>query len=154
MMNKQLKRNIKLLDAHIGRITQELEGMKENNRYEVKVRKIEDLTTLRTAIVDKEGGSAVSKDVINEVDRQILELAKELYSIELDETYLSKMRQLNELTTVRTQLVEGIVKAQYSPTIVEGLLKLSAMLVVLKYEEKDVITSKAFDMVKTMFRGK
>lgn len=154
MMNKQLKLNIKQLDAQIGKLAKELESMKENNQYEVKVRKIEDLTKLRTALVDKDGQSAVSKDVVDEVDRQILELAKELVNIELDETYLSKTRQLDNMTKIRGQLIEGMVKNQHSPAIIHGLIQISAMFVLLKYEEKDVIVSKSYDIVKSMFRGR
>lgn len=154
MMNRQLKHNIKLLDAHIGRLTRELEGMKENNDYEVKVRKIEDLTKLRNSLVGKDGETVVSKDVIIEVDRQILELARELVDIELDQTYLSKMRQLDDLTKVRNQLMDSKVKGSNSPAIISGLISISSILIILKYEEKDVITSKAVNIAMSMFRGK
>ena len=154
-MNKQMKLNIKQLDAQIGRLTKELEGMKDDNRYEIKVRKIEDLTTLRTAIVSKDGEqSGVSKEVVEEVDRQILELAKELVDLELNNEYLSKMKQLDDLTKIRTQLNESMIKGSSKDIIIQGAISVTAMVIMLKYEEKDVITSKAINMVIGMFRGK
>lgn len=152
MMNKQLKRNINALDVQIGRLAEELEGMKENNRYEIKVRKIEDLTTLRNAL--KDGDTQVSKDVITEIDGQILELAKELVDIELDNAYLSKMNHLDDLTKIRNQLMENVGKNSIIPAVTQGVIGISALVIMLKYEEKDVITSKAVSMVMGMFRGK
>jgi DNA repair exonuclease SbcCD ATPase subunit len=156
MLNKQLKLNIRQLDAQIGEIAEELNGMKENNDYESKVRKIEDLTNLRKALTNDKGGeTTISKNVIVEIDNQILNLAKKLTDLELDQEYLSKMRQLDNLTKIRGQLMDSMVKNSSIPTIVSGLISISSILIILKYEEKDLITSKAFNIAMSLFsRGR
>lgn len=156
MLNKQLKLNIKQLDEQIGKITEELNGMKENNDYESKVRKIEDLTNLRKALTgNKEGETVISKDVIVEIDNQILDLAKKLTDLELDQEYLAKMRQLDNLTKIRGQLIESMGNNSSIPTIVSGLISISSILIILKYEEKDLITSKAFNIAMNLIgRGR
>lgn len=153
MLNKQWRSNIRELDRQIGNVTAELNGMKENNDYETKVRKIEDLTKLRKTLTSDDE-TEVSREVIIEIDNQILKLAKELTNLELDQKYLSKMRQLDNLTKVRTQLMDSKAKGSSNssvPTIISGLISISSILVILKYEERDVITSKAVNIAMSLF---
>lgn len=70
------------------------------------------------------------------------------------------MKQIKELTELRTRLAESKVserlfdKVKLSPDVlVSGAISVASILIILKYEEKDVITSKAFGLATKLFRG-
>jgi predicted RNase H-like nuclease (RuvC/YqgF family) len=152
MFNRQLRKNIKSLDAQIGELSRELEGLKKDTKYDVKMRTLSDLVELRSKLVRKDGDE--KSDVVIELDRQIEELARMIEYLESDEVYTAKLHKLDELTKVRCQLSESKTKESNIPVILSGVVSISSILIVLKHEEANVITSKAFGMIPKMFRGK
>jgi predicted RNase H-like nuclease (RuvC/YqgF family) len=153
MFNKQLRHNIKSLDTQIGELSKELEGLKKDTKYDTKIRLLGDLIEFRSKLVGKNEKETKS-DVIVELDRQIEELTKFIENLESDEVYSAKMEKLEELTSVRCQLAEAKVKESNAPAIISGVVGISAILLVLNYEKKDIITSKAMSIATKMFGGR
>lgn len=157
-MSKQLRRNIKALDVEIGELSKEINGLKQDTKYDVKMRTLSDLVKLRTDLVTRNEKFEISEDVIVELDKQIEELTKMISHLESDENYLSKVKKLEDLTKVRCQLSEAKTNesnmATYVPAVIGVVGGISAVLLVLNYEHKDeIITSKAFGIATKMFRG-
>lgn len=91
---------------------------------------------------------------IKDLDLKISKLTNELEELEGDENnYDSKMNKLEKLIELRCKLSESKVNNSVKPLIVSGLFGLTSVVVVLKYEQTEVITSKAFNMATSMFRG-
>jgi predicted RNase H-like nuclease (RuvC/YqgF family) len=153
MFNKQLRNNIKALDAEIGLLSKELEGLKKDTKYDVKIRTLGDLVEFRCKLAEKQKEGEPKSDVIVELDRQIEELAKLIGNLESDEVYSAKIHKLEELTKVRCQLAEAKSKESKAPVIISGMFGLSAIGLVLYYEKTEIITSKAFSIATKMFRG-
>jgi hypothetical protein len=152
MFNKQLKHNIKALDAQIGKLGKEIEELQNDNKYEVKMRTLSDLTDLRSKLTkDKDSDKS---DVVIEIDKQIEELASLIAKVEFDDTYSTKMKQLEELTKVRCLLAESKLKGSYTSEIITGVASISAILLILKYEQTDILTSKSINIAMKLFRGK
>lgn len=151
MFNKQLKQNIKQLDLQIGKLSEELDELKKDGRYEVKIKTLEDLTELRTKLA-KSHEDKVS-DAVLELDKQIEELTMLISKFEIDSEYITKQQRLEELTKIRVQLSECKVKESHAPAVISGVIGVSAMLLVLNYEKTDIVTSKAFGMATKLFRG-
>jgi hypothetical protein len=155
MFNKQLRKNIGLLDAEIGELSTELKGLKKDTKYDTKVRMLSDLVDFRTKLAEKEDkdkGKSKS-DVIVELDRQIEELTRMLEHLASDEVYEAKVKKLEDLTKIRCLLAEAKVKESNAPAIIGLVGSISAILLVLKHEKADIITSKAFSIATKMFRG-
>ena len=151
MFNKQLRQNIGFLDAQIGELTKELEGLKKDTKYDVIIRTLSDLTDLRVKLVkDKDNEKS---DTIVEIDKQIEELTRMVIHLESDEVYTAKVNKLEELVKLRCLLSEAKVKESNVPAIISGVVGISAILLVLKHEQAEIITSKAFSMATKMFRG-
>jgi|SRR5437763_6923994 predicted RNase H-like nuclease (RuvC/YqgF family) len=155
MFNKQLRHNIKALDAQIGELSNELEGLKKDTKYDVKIRTLGDLIDFRSKLVKNKEDE--KSDIIVELDKQIEELTKMIIHLESDEDYTSKIKKLEELTVIRCQLSEAKVKESNAPAVISGTLTgvigLTAILMVIKHEKTDIITSKAFSIATRMFRG-
>jgi hypothetical protein len=92
-------------------------------------------------------------EVVIELDKQIEELTKMISHLASDEVYTAKMNKLEELTKIRSLLSEAKVKESNVPAVISGVIGLSAILLVLKHEEANIITSKAFSIATKMFRG-
>jgi predicted RNase H-like nuclease (RuvC/YqgF family) len=151
MFNKQLKKNIKSLDVQIGQLSVELEGLKKDTKYDIKMRTLSDLADLRNKLVKNKEDE--KRDVVIELDRQIEELTALISKVESDEIYLAKVKKLEDLTKVRCQLSEVKVKESNVPAIISLVGSVGAIVLVLKHEKVDIITSKAFSMATKMFRG-
>lgn len=151
MFNKQLRKNIKALDVQIGVLSTELAGLKKDTKYDVKVRTLGDLVEFRSKLVKNKEDE--KSDVVIELDKQIEELTKMISHLASDEVYTAKMNKLDELTKIRTMLSEAKVKESNAPAVISGVIGLSAILLVLKHEEANIITSKAFSIATKMFRG-
>ena len=151
MFNKQLRNNIKTLDAQIGELSKELEGLRKDTKYDAKIRVLSDLTDLRVKLV-KNADDAKS-DIVIELDSQIEELAMMVRHLESDEIYNEKVKKLEDLTNIRCQLAEVKIKESHAPAIVSLIGGVGTILLVLKHEKADVITSKAFSIATKMFRG-
>lgn len=91
---------------------------------------------------------------IKDLDLKIGKLTKELDLMgEDDEKYEVTMMKIDSLTDLRCKLHESRVEGSIKPIVLSGLLGVIPLILVLKYEEKEVITSKAFNMLPSMFKG-
>lgn len=89
---------------------------------------------------------------IEALDLEIGVLTTELIDAEGDK-YITIMEKIDKLTTFRCKLVESKVSESYSKEIVGGIISIAGMVLVLKHEKAEVITSKAWTMATQMFRG-
>lgn len=151
MFNRQLKQNIKALDAEIGKISKEIEGLKRDTKYEVKMRTLTDLAELRCKLAKGQNEKNLSGIVI-ELDRQIEELAMIIAKTEVDEVYTAKLKKLEDLSKIRAELSECKVKESNAPAVISGVVGISAVLLVLNYEKTDIVTSKAFGIATKLFK--
>lgn len=149
---KQLNVNIEQLDLQISKLSEELNTLKRDSKYEATMDKLKNLTELR-AMLAKSLKETEKSDAIVEMDKQIEELTVMLANMCRNEEYSDKLAKLEELTKVRCQLAESKVKASVKPIVISGTLSIASMVLVLKHEKTEVITSKAYDMVKGMFKG-
>lgn len=152
MFNRQLKNNIKMLDVQIGELNEELNGLKRDTKYDVKMRTLEDLMELRCKL-SKSLKDGETSDVLIELDRQIEELTMIISKLHSDIEYTEKVKRLEELTKVRCQLSEVKSKESIAPLLISGGVSIGATLLVLKHEKTEIITSKAYNIVTKMFRG-
>lgn len=95
---------------------------------------------------------------IEDLDTKISKLSEELETLELDqedyqERYEMITQKMETLTDLRCKLAESQVNGSIKPIVASSLLGIASLVIVLKYEEKDVITSKAISMLPGMFRG-
>lgn len=90
---------------------------------------------------------------IQELDSQIGKLTQELAVEVNDEKFELTTQKLKDLIELRTELYESKVKNSVKPLVVSGLFGLTSVVIVLKYEEANVITSKAWSTAIGMFRG-
>lgn len=152
MFNKQLRDNIELLDVQIGELSKELEGLKRDTKYDVKIRTLGDLTDLRCKLI-KGLEDKPKSEIVIELDKKIEELTAIIINVESDEEYLAKVNKLESLTKIRCQLSETKVKESNAPAIISGIVGISAILLVLNYEKTEIVTSKALSIATKMFRG-
>ncbi len=156
MFKKQLTVNIEDLDRQIGKLSMELEDMEKDSKYEVTMDKLKILTDLRNSLMkdSKETKEVEKSNAVIEMDKQIEELTRVVEQLRRDDAYSEKLAKLEALTKIRCQLEESKAKNSIKPLVVSGLLGVTSMLIVLKYEKDNVIiTSKAFNMVTSMFKG-
>lgn len=97
------------------------------------------------------------KKAIHELDLQILCLEEKLSTFYLDydnqDDYDKTVAKLKELIELRNKLSETKVNESITPQVVSGLIGIASIILVLKFEKTEVITSKAFGMAGKMFRG-
>lgn len=91
---------------------------------------------------------------IREIDEQIGKLTKELNDLEYEQAYDMKMNRIKDLTDLRTKLAESREEGSVKGIVTSGALSIASVLIILKYEEKEIITSKAYSIATSMFRGK
>ena len=149
---KQLYVNIDELDLQISKLSRELNELEKEDKYEATMDKLKSLVELRSTLA-KGLKEDETSDAVIEMDKQIEELTKVLEHTRRDEEHSHKLAKLEELTKVRCQLAESSIVGSVKPVVVSGLLSIASVAIVLKYEETEVITSKAFDMAKGMFKG-
>lgn len=89
---------------------------------------------------------------IKKIDVKIGELMEELTTVENDDDREIAIIRIDELTKIRTQLSSNKVNESYSKEVVSGAIGLASMVLVLRYEKADIITSKAFDIAKSMIK--
>lgn len=153
MFNKQLKLNIADIDAQIGVLSKEIEEHKKDSKYEIKMEKLTALTELRFKLgkVDEKNKS----EAVIELDKQIDELTKVIGHLESDYVYAAKLKKLEDLTKIRTQLSESKVRESLAPHLISGALGLGTVLLVLNYEKTEIIRGQAFGLATKLFgRGK
>lgn len=152
MFNRQLRKNIAMLDVEIGELGKELNGLAKDTKYDVSMRALEDLTELRCKMTKSLKDNETS-DVLIELDKQIEEHTMIIKGVHSDVAYAEKLKKLEELTKARCQLSEVKSKESNAPVVITGLVGLSAIALVLHYEKTEIVTSKAFSIATKMFRG-
>lgn len=93
------------------------------------------------------------KNNIKALDKEIGEITLKLAKAEKEEDVAKMTKRIDELTKIRTQLSNDLVNESYSKEIIAGAVSIASILLVLKYEEDNIITTKAFSMIPKMFRG-
>ncbi len=89
---------------------------------------------------------------IDALDLEIGVLTKELIDAEGDD-YGVISSKIETLTEVRASLANDKVNGSYSKEIISGAVALAGLVLVLKHEKTDIITTKAFSMATKLFRG-
>lgn len=93
------------------------------------------------------------KQNIENFDLYICNLMSELL-IEEDEDKLELIqKKIDKATELRCKLSESKVADSYTKEIITGAIGIGSMILVLKHEKADIITTKAFSMATKMFRG-
>lgn len=87
------------------------------------------------------------------VDAQITKLMGELETAKTQDDYDTIESKLETLTKLRKTMSEDKVNASYKKEIISGLVGLGGLVLVLKHEKTEVITTKAFGMLPKLFRG-
>lgn len=155
MFNRQLKKNIKALDVEIGKLSEEINNLQVDVSYDRNIKVLTDLTELRAKLVKDQSEGELS-NAVKELDDKIESLTTEIVGYEINDVYLTKLKKLEELTRVRAGLSECKVKESNSrvviPVLVSGAVSISAILLILKYEEENVITSKSLNIAMKLFR--
>lgn len=90
---------------------------------------------------------------IKELDLLIGNLTLEVGQTTDEEETNYILERLEKLTTLRSQLNESLELGSYKKEVITGLIGIGSMILVLKYEKADVITSKAYSLATKMFRG-
>lgn len=90
---------------------------------------------------------------IKEIDTQIAKLMVELDAVVEDNEYEMILMKIDDLAKLRDKLSTNKVNESYSKEIVSGVIGMAAIVVVLKHEKADIITSKAFGIATKLFRG-
>ncbi len=90
---------------------------------------------------------------VSELDVRISKIYESIDKAESDDARKKLLDQAKELADLRNKLSEVKTRESLVPIVVPGVVGLSAILLVLKYEETSIITSKAWGMATKMFRG-
>lgn len=90
---------------------------------------------------------------IEDLDLKIRILTEELALTEDDDKYNTIIGKIDKLTEIRCKLAESKVNGSLTPVVVSGLMGIASLVIVLKFEKAEIITSKAFNMVPNLFRG-
>lgn len=90
---------------------------------------------------------------IKALDEEINKLIIEMTESEDQDTKDRLETRIDELTDIRTKLSKDKVSESHAREIISGLVGIGGIILVLKHEKTEVITSKAFSMATKMFRG-
>lgn len=89
---------------------------------------------------------------IKALDVEIGVLTQELINADGHE-YNEISLKIEKLTEIRAKMVDSKVADSYSKEIISGVIGIAGMVLVLKHEKADIITTKAFSMATKLFRG-
>lgn len=90
---------------------------------------------------------------IKKLDEGIAVLIDKIQEEENEAAVMVLKIRLDELVKMRCELATSKANDSYSKEIVSGLVSVVGMVLVLKHEKTDIITSKAFSMATKLFRG-
>lgn len=152
IFSRQNQRNIEDLDFQIAYLSKDIAKQQIDCGYEATMGKLVALTDLRVKLSESLKDKEYS-DSIYELDEQINTLIKSVKSLERDDVYLAKMKKLEDLVKIRIDLMDSKVKASIAPYLIQGAIGLFGMVLVLRYEKTEIVTSKAFGLVTRLFRG-
>ena len=87
------------------------------------------------------------------IDEEIGILTEKLTETSDEGEYGKIVKRIEDLTDIRNKLMESWGNNTFKETLLSGAVTLTSILLVLKYEKTEIITSKAFNMATKMFRG-
>lgn len=90
---------------------------------------------------------------IKDLDNQIGELLSKYEHTEGDVEKTVLMEEIETLTKIRTDLKASQVEGSNSGIWVSGALSIATVVLIMKYEETDVIATKAFNIATRIFRN-
>lgn len=93
------------------------------------------------------------KSNIKEIDVEINKLIVEMKDIEDEDERNAIETRIDKLSIIRQKMSEDLVNESYSKEILAGAVSLGAIVLVLKHEKSEIITTKAFSMATKLFRG-
>lgn len=94
-----------------------------------------------------------NKRNIKAVDGEIKRLIATRTNEKDDEKVANIDKQINVLVECRAKLQETPRQHHITGAVISGLFSLAGILLVLHYEEKDIITSKAYNVASRMIGG-
>ena len=86
------------------------------------------------------------------IDVKIGKLMEELSETEKQDEQEMILVKIDDLTKIREKLSNSKVSESYSKELISGALGIASMVLVLRYEKVDIVTSKAFGLVPNMFK--
>lgn len=86
------------------------------------------------------------------IDVKIGNLIEELSETEKQEEQEMILVKIDDLTKIREKLSNNKVSESYSKELISGAIGLTSMVLVLRFEKADIITSKAFGLVPNLFK--
>lgn len=89
---------------------------------------------------------------IDALDLEIGVLTQELIDAQGDE-YDKVSSKIGALTEIRASLANDKVNGSYSRDIISGAVALAGLVLVLKHEKAEIITTKAFSIATKLIRG-
>lgn len=90
---------------------------------------------------------------IKELDKEIGTIVCSMNETDDVESLQVMIETLGKLTELRDKLSSNKVNESYAKEIISGAIAIGGLLIVLKHEESNIITSKAFSMATKLFRG-
>ncbi len=88
------------------------------------------------------------KKNIKMIDDRINDLMVQLADVESGDDTTEIMAVIDKLTETRNKLSGNKVSESLSKEVVAGVISMAGILLVLKHEKADIITTKAFNMIK------
>jgi hypothetical protein len=90
---------------------------------------------------------------VQDLDVRISKLYEKLDKATTDEERKSILDQAKELADLRNKLSEVKTRESLMPIVIPGIVGLTAMFMVIRHEETNIITTKALGIATKMFRG-
>lgn len=90
---------------------------------------------------------------IAELDKKIGILNKELDEAKDKDEYYETVLKIEQLADLRIKLAASRDNNSVKSVVVGGALSLASLIVVLQFEDENVITTKAFNMIPSLFKG-
>lgn len=90
---------------------------------------------------------------VKDLDNKIGELLELYESTEDDVKRAELMDEIKDLTDIRSKLNTSKVEDSNSSLWVSGALSIATVVLIMKYEETDIITSKAFNIATRIFKN-
>lgn len=90
---------------------------------------------------------------IKDLDNQIGELLSKYEGTEGEVERTVIMEEIGTLTNIRLELKASQVEGSNSAIWVSGALSIATVVLIMKYEQTDVIATKAFNIATRIFRN-
>jgi septal ring factor EnvC (AmiA/AmiB activator) len=93
------------------------------------------------------------KQNIKELDNRVGKLYEQLDKAQTDEERKQLLEQAKELADLRNKLSEGKTRESLLPVLIPAAVGLTAMFMVIRHEETNIITTKALGLATKFIRG-